>query len=89
MTLKDAILLNVSEPKNCFKSEVILYKNNRGRINFHQKTGEISDFSIISYYIVINDNDIEIHDEKGLIKLIDKPLGSAKAPNNFAKISWF
>lgn len=70
MTFKERILLNIPEPKDCYKSEVIMYKNNKGRVNYWTKGLKSEDFDIISYYLNIEKDEIKVLDEQGVYKII-------------------
>lgn len=70
MTLKDAISLKMTTPSGTQKTDIILYKHNRGRLNYwtlDQKTGEKD---IISYYLEVKNDCVNVLDDKGLCKII-------------------
>lgn len=84
MTLKEANirynLLNIlTEPKNCTKTDIHLYKNETGRVNFWCRSENVSEnglnlynYDIISYYFTYNNGEIVVYsDEKvvGMVKL--------------------
>lgn len=82
MTLKEANirynLLNIlTEPKNCAKTDVYLYKNGAGRVNFWCKIENVSEnglnlynYDIISYYFTTNNNELKVYNEEKMVGML-------------------
>lgn len=82
MTLKEAQirynLLNIlPEPKNCVKTDVIIYKHGAGRINFWHIPDKVSEnglnlynYDIKSYYFTHNSAEIVVFDEEKVVRMV-------------------
>lgn len=75
MTLKEANirynLLNIlTEPRNCVKTDVHLYKNGAGRINFWYKRENSANLDIISYYFTTYNNELKVYNEEKVFAIV-------------------
>ena len=82
MTLKEAQirynLLNIlPEPKNCVKTDIIIYKHGAGRVNFWHKGENVSEnglnlynYDIKSYYFTYNSVEIVVYDDEKVVKMV-------------------
>lgn len=63
--IKKLLLDSLTEPKNCVKVDVILYKHRAGRVNYWHSIENSSNLDIKSYYFTYNETQIDVHtDEK-------------------------
>ena len=82
MTLKEAQirynLLNVlPEPKNCIKTDIIIYKHGAGRVNFWYRGEDVSEnglnlynYDILSYYFTYNNAEIVVFDDEKVVRMV-------------------
>ena len=62
--IRKILLDSVKEPRGCIKTDVILYKNKNGRLNYWHKRQDSPNLDIESYYFTYDESKLEVHSDQ-------------------------